>query len=42
MYNALGGYSLTLPGLSDTVTGMGLPWGKVHVVYNVVFQRAVK
>jgi hypothetical protein len=42
MYNALGGYSLTLPGLSDTVTGMGLPWGKVHVVYNVVFQRVVK
>lgn len=42
MYGNLGGYSLRLPGLSETVTGMGLPGGKQHVVYNVVFQRVRK
>jgi hypothetical protein len=42
MYNDLGGYSARLPGLSDTVTGMGLPWGRMHVVYNIVFQKTVK
>ena len=42
MYGNLGGYSLRMPGLSETVTGMGLPGGKQHVVYNVVFQRVRK
>ncbi|MBI1293879.1 DUF5107 domain-containing protein [bacterium] len=42
MYGNLGGYSVDLPGLSDTVTGMGLPFGRMHVVYNLVFQKTVK
>lgn len=42
MYGNLGGYSLRIPGLSETVTGMGLPGGKQHVVYNVIFQRIRK
>ncbi|MFZ1754478.1 MAG: DUF5107 domain-containing protein, partial [Caldilineaceae bacterium] len=42
MYGNLGGYSLRMPGISETVTGMGLPGGKQHVVYNVVFQRVRK
>lgn len=42
MYNNLGGYSARIPGPSDTVTGMGLPGGRQHVVYNLVFQRTVK
>jgi len=42
MYGNLGGYSLRLPGLSETVTGMGLPGGKQHVVYRIVFQRVKK
>ncbi len=42
MYGNLGGYALRIPGLSETVTGMGLPGGKQHVVYNVVFQRVTK
>lgn len=42
MYGNLGGYSLRIPGLSETVTGLGLPGGKQHVVYNVIFQRVRK
>lgn len=42
MYGVLGGYSLRIPGLSETVTGMGLPGGKQHVVYNIIFQRVRK
>lgn len=42
MYGNLGGYALRLPGLSETVTGMGLPGGKQHVVYNITFQRVRK
>ncbi len=42
MYSNLGGYNARMPGLSDTVTGMGLPGGKQHVVYNLVFQRTQK
>ncbi|MEZ4830888.1 MAG: DUF5107 domain-containing protein [Caldilineaceae bacterium] len=42
MYGDLGGYSIDLPGLSDVVTGMGLPFGRMHVVYNLVFQKTVK
>lgn len=43
MYSDLGGYSVRIPGgLSDTVTGMGLPWGRMHVVYKIIFQRTVK
>jgi hypothetical protein len=42
MYNNLGGYRAKMPGLSDEVTGMGLPFGRLHVVYNIVFQRVVK
>ncbi len=42
MYGDLGGYSVRLPGLSDMVTGMGLPGGRMHVVYRLVFQRTVK
>ncbi len=42
MYGDLGGYSVRLPGLSDVVTGLGLPGGRMHVVYRLVFQRTVK
>ncbi len=42
MFGDLGGYSVDLPGVSDTVIGMGLPYGRLHVVYNLVFQKTVK
>jgi hypothetical protein len=38
MYGQVGSYSVRLPGLSDTVTGMGLI-GNQHVVYLITFQR---
>lgn len=43
MYGNLGGYRVRIPdGPSDVVTGMGLPYGRTHVVYNITYQRTIK
>lgn len=42
MYGDLGGYTAQIPGRSDKVTGMGLPFGRMHVVYRIIFQRTVE
>ena len=39
MYGDVGSYYVRMPGLSDKVTGMGLPHGRLHVVYLITFQR---
>jgi hypothetical protein len=39
MYGDVGSYSARMPGVSDAVTGMGLPGGRRHVVYLLTFQR---